>query len=76
MSTCGAGDDLVTTVIAAIPPSALSSGVVPLSNNVRRFPELKKAIRRVALVPDHSGLFEHALSWLAAAVTFEKHGLV
>ncbi len=76
LAACAAEDEVVLAIVSSIPPAALDSGAAPLAESIHRFAAVKAAARRLALVPDHATLADHALAAIAAAVTFEKKGLV
>ncbi len=63
-------------VVMFLPCCHNSNQVTTVHDAVARVPELVAAARQVALVPEGGGLFEHALARIAAAITFQKKGLV
>eukprot|EP00039_Didymoeca_costata_P014874 m.245846 g.245846 ORF g.245846 m.245846 type:complete len:855 (-) comp16109_c6_seq1:48-2612(-) len=56
-------DPLVRLAMDSLPQRALSSGVCTQQDLERRFPNLKKTVIRVALVPAGGSVMSHMISW-------------
>ncbi|KAI8615392.1 mitochondrial inner membrane protein Mitofilin [Chytriomyces sp. MP71] len=70
------GDEVLTTVLAAIDERAQKDGVLSIDELREDFYNVSQKIRRVQLMPENGGPVSYGVSHILSYLMLQKHGLV
>jgi len=72
VSAVASGDEIVATLLGAIPEEAKAGGIYSDADLKTRFEKVREVSKKVSLVTDGGGLFQTILSYIKYSITVES----